>query len=51
MGAGTAGTLCGISRKLKEKNPDIKIIGIDPPGSILAQPEELNKIQPKGGMY
>ena len=51
MGAGTAGTLCGISRKLKEKNPDIKIIAIDPPGSILAQPEELNKIQPKGGMY
>jgi cystathionine beta-synthase len=36
MGAGTAGTLCGISRKLKEKNSDIKIIAIDPPGSILA---------------
>eukprot|EP00356_Strombidium_inclinatum_P013715 CAMPEP_0170493560 /NCGR_PEP_ID=MMETSP0208-20121228/14095_1 /TAXON_ID=197538 /ORGANISM="Strombidium inclinatum, Strain S3" /LENGTH=485 /DNA_ID=CAMNT_0010769505 /DNA_START=23 /DNA_END=1477 /DNA_ORIENTATION=+ len=51
IGAGTGGTLCGISRKLKEKNPDIKIIAIDPPGSILAQPEELNKIQPPGGSY
>ena len=43
MGAGTAGTMTGISRKLKEKNPDVKIIAVDPFGSILAEPEELNK--------
>jgi cystathionine beta-synthase len=43
MGAGTGGTMCGISRKLKEKNPNIKIIAVDPPGSILAQPEQLNE--------
>ena len=36
MGAGTVGTLTGISRALKEKDPNIKIIGIDPYGSILA---------------
>jgi len=36
LGAGTGGTLSGISRKLKELNPNIKIIGIDPLGSILA---------------
>ena len=42
IGAGTGGTLTGISRKLKKLNPDIQIIGIDPQGSILAQPEELN---------
>lgn len=46
MGTGTGGTLCGISRKLKEMNPNIKIIGIDPNGSILAQPEALNEAHP-----
>jgi cystathionine beta-synthase len=39
LGTGTGGSLTGISRKLKEKIPDIKIIGVDPFGSILAQPE------------
>uniref|UniRef100_A0A8C9L225 CBS domain-containing protein n=1 Tax=Pavo cristatus TaxID=9049 RepID=A0A8C9L225_PAVCR len=41
--AGTGGTITGISRKLKEKCPGCKIIGVDPEGSILAQPDELNK--------
>ncbi|XP_075629108.1 cystathionine beta-synthase-like protein isoform X3 [Balearica regulorum gibbericeps] len=41
--AGTGGTITGISRKLKEKCPGCKIIGVDPEGSILATPEELNK--------
>jgi cystathionine beta-synthase len=35
-GAGTGGTLCGIARALKEHDPSIKIVGVDPPGSILA---------------
>jgi len=43
VGAGTAGTLTGISRKLKEQDPNIKIIGIDPYGSILAEPAQLNE--------
>jgi len=41
-GAGTGGTISGIARKLKELNPNIKIVGVDPEGSILAQPENLN---------
>ncbi|XP_072513703.1 cystathionine beta-synthase a [Salminus brasiliensis] len=42
-GAGTGGTITGIARKLKEKCPNIKIVGVDPEGSILAEPEELNQ--------
>ncbi|XP_043928172.1 cystathionine beta-synthase isoform X2 [Protopterus annectens] len=42
-GAGTGGTITGIARKLKEKCPSCTIVGVDPEGSILAEPEELNK--------
>ncbi|XP_061571675.1 cystathionine beta-synthase-like [Cololabis saira] len=42
-GAGTGGTITGIARKLKEKCPNIKIVGVDPEGSILAEPDDLNK--------
>jgi cystathionine beta-synthase len=33
-GAGTGGTISGVARFLKEKNPEIKIIGVDPHGSV-----------------
>lgn len=49
IGAGTVGTLTGISRALKERDPNIKIIGVDPFGSILAEPSELNTPGPVGG--
>lgn len=39
----TGGSITGISNKIKERCPECKIIGIDPEGSILSQPEELNK--------
>jgi len=40
--AGTGGTISGIARKLKERLPNVKIVGVDPVGSILALPETLN---------
>ena len=36
-GAGTGGTLTGVARYLKSKNPNIKIIAADPMGSVLAE--------------
>ena len=41
IGAGTGGTIVGVAKYLKEKNPDIKIVGIDPEGSILGGREEV----------
>lgn len=35
IGAGTGGTVTGVARYLKEKNPNIVIVGVDPEGSIL----------------
>ncbi|ORX57202.1 cystathionine beta-synthase [Piromyces finnis] len=40
--AGTGGTITGTAKKLKEKIPNIKVVGIDPFGSIIARPESLN---------
>jgi len=40
VGVGTGGTICGTGRYLKEKNPNIKIWGIDTYGSVFKKYKE-----------
>ncbi|KAF9956636.1 hypothetical protein BGZ72_002603, partial [Mortierella alpina] len=42
IGAGTGGTISGIARKLKALCSNIVIVGVDPHGSKLAEPESMN---------
>mmetsp|Transcript_105279 Transcript_105279/g.234932 ORF Transcript_105279/g.234932 Transcript_105279/m.234932 type:complete len:436 (-) Transcript_105279:167-1474(-) len=49
MSAGTGGTVTGTAMKLKEKMPNLKIVAVDPYGSILAKPEAVNESSPRTG--
>ncbi len=51
ISAGTGGTIAGVSKYLKEKNPNIRIVGIDPEGSILGGRSEVKTYQVEGIGY
>jgi len=38
-GVGTGGTISGVGRYLKERNPDVQVVGADPEGSLYSGPE------------
>lgn len=50
-GVGTGGTISGIAKRLKEHYPHIKIIGVDPEGSILGGGTEIKPYQVEGIGY
>ena len=50
-GAGTGGTITGVGRKLKERVPHVKIVGVDPHGSILAGPGPVQSYKVEGIGY
>jgi cysteine synthase len=41
ISVGTGGTITGVAKKLKQTNPNIQIIGVDPYGSILGGGSEV----------
>ncbi len=47
-GMGTCGTITGTARYLKEQNPEIQIVGVDPEGSIYSDPENIHKYAVEG---
>lgn len=50
-GVGTGGTITGIAKRLKEHYPQIKIIGVDPEGSILGGGTEVKSYHVEGIGY
>ncbi len=51
IGAGTGGTITGVARFLKEKNPRIIVVGADPQGSVLGGHDDVHTYQVEGIGY
>jgi cystathionine beta-synthase len=51
MTAGTGGTITGVARHLKEKVPGVRIVGVDPYGSILGGGKEIFPYKVEGIGY
>lgn len=44
VGLGTGGTVTGVARYLKEKNPKVKVVGVDPIGSLYYEYFKTGKV-------
>jgi cysteine synthase A len=51
MGVGTGGTISGVAKRIKEQMPQVKIVGVDPYGSILGGGTEVYPYQVEGIGY
>src|SRR5436190_2381719 len=51
MTAGTGGTVSGVARVIKRELPHVRVIGVDPEGSILAGPGEIKSYKVEGIGY
>jgi len=51
MGAGTGGTISGVSKRMKEESPNTIIVGADPEGSLLAGPSPIKSYLVEGIGY
>jgi cystathionine beta-synthase len=47
-GMGTCGTITGMGRYLKERNPEVMVVGADPEGSIFSDPDNVHQYAVEG---
>ena len=45
---GTCGTITGTGRYLKEQSPDVRVVGVDPEGSIFSDPDNVHQYAVEG---
>ncbi len=51
ISAGTGGTVTGVARVIKRELPHVRVVGVDPEGSILAGPGDIRSYKVEGIGY